>query len=82
MSDPTDRTDAIQDAAAQPAKAQTQALSADAHSLPDQIAADQYAKASAATSKPHRGLRFTKLRMPKMVPIDDTTAAEDDGSYA
>ena len=59
-------SDALKSAAQQPKRVRTDAGEVEAHSLRDQIEADKYlaAKAAAASTNTHRGLRFNKLIPP------------------
>ena len=63
MSDET-ITDAIRQNAAGPAKASGDQGSFEQHSIQDQIAADRYLAGKRAATKPHRGLRFTRIIPP------------------
>jgi hypothetical protein len=64
MDDPTDLSSNIASNAQGPARASGDSGSFDAHSLPDQIAADKYLKSQAAVTKRRRGLRFSRLVSP------------------
>lgn len=57
-------TDAIRENAAGPAKASGDSMTVEQHSIQDQIAADRYLASKAAASKPHRGMRFTRIVPP------------------
>lgn len=62
MSDQPDLTSSIAENAAGPRSMRgPDGTEYEAHSLPDQIQADKHVKAQQATSKPHRGLTFTRL---------------------
>ena len=63
MSDET-IADAIKENAAGPAKASGDSVSIEQHSIQDQIAADRYLASKRAASKPHRGMRFTRIVPP------------------
>lgn len=56
--------DAIKDNAAGPAKASGDSISVEQHSIQDQIAADRYLASKRAATKPHRGLRFSRVVPP------------------
>ena len=62
-------TDAIESNAQAPASASTDGFSAQQHSLPDQIAADQHVAANAAVTRDTRtlGVRFAKIVPPGAV---------------
>lgn len=60
----SDLSDAIQENASGPLKAQGDSGSMEQHSLPDQIAADRYLRSVEATKTKRRGLRFSKLVPP------------------
>mgnify|MGYP005839179051 FL=1 len=62
-----DLTNAIRDNAQGPARASGDAGSVEQHRLLDQIAADRYLAAKAATASRRRGLRFSKLVPPGTV---------------
>ncbi len=57
-------TDAIRENAAGPAKASGDSISVEQHSIREQIEADRYLASKRAASKPHRGLRFTRIVPP------------------
>ncbi len=57
-------TDAIRENAVGPAKASGDSGSFEQHSIQDQIAADQYLASKRAATKPHRGLRFSRIVPP------------------
>jgi hypothetical protein len=57
-------TDAIRENAAGPAKATGDSISVEQHSIREQIEADRYLASKRAASKPHRGLRFTRIVPP------------------
>ncbi len=57
-------------------------MTAQAHDLPDQIAADQYLAAKAAARKKHRGIRITRLILPPQVPTSAAGFDNNPGSYA
>ncbi len=59
-----DITNAIRENASGPAKASGDQGSFEQHSIPDQIAADRYLASKRAASKPHRGMRFTRIIPP------------------
>lgn len=59
-----DLEDRIEEAAAGPAEAESDGQKVKQQPLKDLIEADKYLAKKAATSKPHMGLRITKLRMP------------------
>jgi len=63
----SDLTDAIRDNAAGPQSASGDEGSIRQHPLKDQIEADRYLASKTAASRPHRGLRFTKLNPPGTV---------------
>jgi hypothetical protein len=56
--------DAIRENAAGPVKASGDSVSFEQHSIQDQIAADRYLASKAASKKPHRGLRFSRIVPP------------------
>ena len=56
--------DALRDNATGPKKVQGDEAALEQHSLPDQIAAHRHVAASDAIDLPHRGMRFTVLRLP------------------
>ena len=56
-----DNSEAIQNNSQDPKQVTTDGLSVQAHSLPDQIAADKYAKSEAAAQQ-GTGIRHRKLR--------------------
>jgi len=62
----------IEAAAASPKAASADGVSMTAHSLPDLIAADKYARAKAAGRNKYRGLRFARF-----VPPGTTSNNED-----
>lgn len=62
-----DLSEQIEDAAGNPKKVQSDAGSAEAHPLPDLIAADRYLKSNDAQEQPHKGIRFHKWRPPGAV---------------
>lgn len=66
MSNPTTPQEAIESAALAPKKVAVDGQSVEEHSIRDLIEADRYlaAKRAAANSRPHFGLRFTKLIPP------------------
>jgi hypothetical protein len=64
MADSDDIQAAIVENAKGPAEAAGDSGSVKQHDLADQIAAMNQVAANAAASKPHRGLRFTKLSLP------------------
>lgn len=57
-------SDAIRENAAGPLKASGDSISVEQHSIQDQIAADRYLASKRASSKPHRGMRFTRIVPP------------------
>jgi hypothetical protein len=57
--------DAIRENAVGPKAASTDNLSVTQHSLDDQIKAAKFVADEESASKPHRGLRFTKMVMPE-----------------
>ncbi len=59
-----DLTDKIRENAQAPAKASSDGVSVEQHSLADQIAADKYLASKEAAKTKHRGLRFNKLVPP------------------
>lgn len=64
----SDLSDSIETAAAEPRKASGDSGSVEAHSLPDQIAADQYVQSNAAVANTSsRGIRFNKIVPPGSV---------------
>jgi hypothetical protein len=60
-------TNAIRENASGPVKASGDQGSFEQHSIEDQIAADRYLASKAAASKPHRGMRFTRIVPPGAV---------------
>lgn len=54
----------LEQAAEEPRKVATDAVTVEAHSLKDMIEFDKYQKAKAAADHPHRGLRFMVFRPP------------------
>lgn len=59
-----DLTNAISDGAEAPKRVKTNAGEAEAHPLPDLIAADRYLQAKEAAARKTSGLRFAKLVPP------------------
>lgn len=57
-------SDSIKDNAQGPAKASGDSGSVEQHPLPDQIAADRYLSAKAASRKPGLGIKLNKLSPP------------------
>jgi hypothetical protein len=57
-------TDAIRANASGPANATGDQGSFEQHAIQDQIAADRYRASKAASAKPHRGMRFTRIIPP------------------
>jgi len=55
-------SDSLKAAAQSPKRVRTDAGEAEAHSLTEQIAADQYLAAKAAAKTTYRGLRISSLR--------------------
>ena len=64
MTVPTTVEEAITENAKGPKRVQLGNQSVEQHSLADQIAADNHAKANAASGKNHLGLRFVKIIPP------------------
>ncbi len=60
----TDLTDTIAENAAGPRKMEADGMVAEQHSLPDQIAADKYAKGQAAAASGGIGVRFLRIKAP------------------
>ena len=58
---PDDLTTTITDAADEPLEVETDGLKVVRQSISDMIKADQYIDGKTAQSKPHRGMRITKL---------------------
>jgi len=56
-----DNSATIQTNATKPRRAQSDGVSAEQHSIPDQIAADRYAKSVAGVKTNHFGLRMRKI---------------------
>jgi hypothetical protein len=59
-----DLSEQIESNAEGPKQVTADGLTVQQHSIPDQIAADQYLSAKSAATKKHRGLRFTRLLPP------------------
>lgn len=59
--------DTIAENAAAPKRASADGTSAEQHSIPDQIAADKYAKSQTAAAGKKRGFRLTRLKPPGAV---------------
>jgi hypothetical protein len=59
-----DLTDTIAEMATQPVEAQNETGRMRMRTVDEMIAADQYAKQGMAATKPHRGIRMTKLIPP------------------
>lgn len=64
MSTPETSTEAVEQVALGPKAVSVDGRSVQEHSIPDLIQAAKFAQAQATTSKPHRGMRFTKLVPP------------------
>ena len=64
MAIPDNVPDAIDTNARQPKRVRVGSEEVEQHSIQDQIAADNHAKAATAAGKKHFGLRFTKLKPP------------------
>jgi hypothetical protein len=64
MATEADLADAIATSAQGPKKASGDEGTFETHSLPDQIAADEYLANKAAAKKPHRALKFAKMTRP------------------
>jgi hypothetical protein len=56
--------EAIEEAAQNPQKVQTDGMSVEQHPLPDQVEADRYLESKRAAEKDHAGIRFVKLEPP------------------
>lgn len=59
-----DLTDAINEAAQQPAEAQNETGRFKSRPISEMIEADQYGKTATSATRLHRGIRFTKLSPP------------------
>lgn len=59
-----DLSERIEDVAEGPASVSSDGATVAAHSLADLIEADKYLATKEAAAQVHRGMRFTKLRMP------------------
>lgn len=69
MPDPTPSiTDAIRETALGLRKASNDAGSVEQHSIPDQIAAERFTASKEAMSRPHRGLRISRIVSPAAGP--------------
>lgn len=77
MAESTDLTTQIATAGAGPRRVSTDHLDAEAQPLEDLIDADRYLKAGAASSKPGRGMRFTKFTTPG--PSSDANGTQGNG---
>ena len=57
-------TNAIAENAAAPKRAKGDQGEVEQHSLADQIEADRYLRDKALAAKPHKGLKFARMRSP------------------
>lgn len=67
MSDPTPLSETIAEAAAAPRRMKGDEGEVEAHSLPDQIAADQYLSSKSVAKKPFKALKSVRIISPGAV---------------